>query len=280
MSTASRSVSPIRKARGRAPERSPNSVLYMMSRGGLLAVWTGQSRRRRHLSPGPQRGDNHRPLRDGFWRRPQLTGTTSSAPGSGAAGSAIAASAIGSICLVRRVGRLGRLRSRCSVRRRRRRQRVRRVARPSGPRPFPATVLDTSSSAGYTPTAAGTYWWYASYGGDANDVASASACGSGMASTVVANATTATAIAAPMADITGGAIAASAISASLSGGTSGVTGTITFKVFGPQATAPATCTTGGTTVGTATVSGNGAYAPSAGYTPTAAARIGGRVLWR
>ena len=49
------------------------------------------------------------------------------------------------------------------------------------------------------------------------------------------------------------------------------TGTITFTVFGPQATAPTTCTTGGTTVGTGTtVAGNATYNPSAGYTPGAA----------
>ena len=42
------------------------------------------------------------------------------------------------------------------------------------------------------------------------------------------------------------------------------TGTITFKVFGPQASAPTTCTCGGTTVGTASVSGNGTYNPSGG----------------
>ena len=39
-------------------------------------------------------------------------------------------------------------------------------------------------------------------------------------------------------------------------------GTITFTVFGPQATAPTACTGGGTTVGTATVAGNGTYNPS------------------
>src|SRR5581483_10820412 len=50
----------------------------------------------------------------------------------------------------------------------------------------------------------------------------------------------------------------------------GASGTITFKVFGPQTSAPSTCTSGGTTVGTATVSGNGTYGPSAGFTPTSA----------
>jgi uncharacterized membrane protein len=42
-----------------------------------------------------------------------------------------------------------------------------------------------SPSAGFTPTVAGTYWWYASYSGDTNNGTSNSACGSGMTKTVV-----------------------------------------------------------------------------------------------
>ena len=56
----------------------------------------------------------------------------------------------------------------------------------------------------------------------------------------------------------------------LDGGSSGsnASGTITFTVFGPLTNAPTTCTTGGTTVGTATVNnGNATYTSSAGYTP-------------
>ena len=49
---------------------------------------------------------------------------------------------------------------------------------------------------------------------------------------------------------------------------SNATGTIIFTVFGPQTSAPTTCTSGGTSVGTATVSGNSTYHPSAGFTPT------------
>src|ERR1019366_6229292 len=66
-------------------------------------------------------------------------------------------------------------------------------------------------------------------------------------------------------------IATTSIGAVLASGTTSpvVTGTITFKVFGPQASAPTTCTSGGTTVGTtAAAAGNGTYRPSAGYTPT------------
>ena len=47
------------------------------------------------------------------------------------------------------------------------------------------------SSATFTPTSAGTYWWYASYGGDLNNGASTSLCNSsGMTSTVVSAGTT------------------------------------------------------------------------------------------
>ncbi len=59
-----------------------------------------------------------------------------------------------------------------------------------------------------------------------------------------------------------------AFSASLSGGTNSAGGTITLKVFGPQAAAPATCTSGGTTVGTVPAGGNGRYRFSSGFTPS------------
>jgi hypothetical protein len=40
-------------------------------------------------------------------------------------------------------------------------------------------------TAGFTPAVGGTYWWYASYSGDASNSASSSACGVAMASTAV-----------------------------------------------------------------------------------------------
>ncbi len=68
----------------------------------------------------------------------------------------------------------------------------------------------------------------------------------------------------------GTAIAASSISSVLASGSS-PTGTLSFTVFGPQASAPTTCTSGGTPVGAGTtVTGNATYHPSAGFTPTAA----------
>ena len=123
-------------------------------------------------------------------------------------------------------------------------------------------------SAGYTPATAGDYWWYASYGGDGSNNSAASTCGSGMSETVVGKASPTVTATGPGIGTVNSTIAASSISSVLAGG-SGPTGTITVTVFGPQSSAPTTCTTGGTTVGTATVTGNGTYNPSAGYKPTA-----------
>ena len=83
-----------------------------------------------------------------------------------------------------------------------------------------------------------------------------------------ANAATTTTVAAPASGTTNTPITLGSIGSSLSGATGDATGTITFTVFGPQTTAPTSCTSGGTTVGTATVSGDNTYNPSAGFTPT------------
>jgi hypothetical protein len=133
-------------------------------------------------------------------------------------------------------------------------------------------------SAAYTPTSAGTFWWYASYSGDPYDSPSSSTCGAGMTSTVVKNTTTTTAAAPPTGTATA-AIAASSISSTLTGATTSPAagGTLTFYVYGPSASAPATCpgSTNWSTVGSATVNGNGTYRPSAGYTPM----VGGTYWW-
>ena len=126
-----------------------------------------------------------------------------------------------------------------------------------------------SPSAGFTPTAAGSYWWYASYSGDTDNAPSDSGCGAGMASTAVTN-PTATTVSAPAGETAGTEIAAGSLGATLSGAGNGATGTITFTVFGPQSSAPTDCGTGGAPVGAVTVSGDGSYSPSAGFTPTAA----------
>src|SRR5437763_777109 len=60
------------------------------------------------------------------------------------------------------------------------------------------------------------------------------------------------------------------LTGSLASATSGAGGTLAYAVFGPQATAPTTCSSGGTAVGTTAVSGNATYHPSAGFTPPSA----------
>src|SRR5262249_46138915 len=109
------------------------------------------------------------------------------------------------------------------------------------------------------------------YDGDANNQAAASACPPGNPqSMVVAAASPTLTASAPGAGVGGTAIAASALSATLSA-TSGAnaTGTVTFTYF-QQASAPSSCSSGGTTIGTATVTGNNTYNPATGFTPTVA----------
>jgi hypothetical protein len=124
-------------------------------------------------------------------------------------------------------------------------------------------------SAGFTPSSAGNYWWYASYDGDVGNNSAASACGGGMAETVESKATPSLGLTGPSTGTVGTALTASSVTASLSSGAS-PGGTITFKVFGPQSSAPTSCSSGGTTVGTASASGNGSYHPSAGFSPAGA----------
>jgi hypothetical protein len=124
-------------------------------------------------------------------------------------------------------------------------------------------------SSGFTPGNAGDYWWFASYDGDSNNGAATATCGASMAETIVAQADPNLSASGPSSGTAGSAIASSGISASLSGG-SAPTGTVSFTVFGPQSSAPTSCTSGGATVGTATVSDNGTQNPSAGFTPPGA----------
>jgi hypothetical protein len=74
---------------------------------------------------------------------------------------------------------------------------------------------------------------------------------------------------APTTGTTRAAIAASSINGVLSAGSS-PTGTVSFRVFGPQSSPPSSCTSGGTAVGTTSASGDGTFHPPAGFTPTAA----------
>jgi YVTN family beta-propeller protein len=127
-----------------------------------------------------------------------------------------------------------------------------------------------SPSAGFTPSHAGDYWWYASYAGDSNNHAANSGCGGAMAETIVGQASPSLgAVGAPGSGTAGTKIDAPSVSSALSGSASG-TGTISFVVFGPLASAPSNCLSGGTPVGTASVSGDGTYKPNADFTPSQA----------
>ena len=147
-----------------------------------------------------------------------------------------------------------------------------------------ATLVDTETASvsgdgsypvptGYAvPTsgvATGTYQWDLSYTGDSNNVATSDNNASSQRVTVSAANPTLTA-AAPAGVLAGNAISAASVSSVLSGGYS-PSGTVTFEVFGPQLSAPTSCATGGTTVGSpVTVSVNGGYSASAPFTPATA----------
>jgi alpha-tubulin suppressor-like RCC1 family protein len=136
----------------------------------------------------------------------------------------------------------------------------------------PALFTDTESlsggsatSASYTTTATGTDYWVATYNGDSNNSSVSSSNAGGPVTVSVASPSISTSQQ-PTSARVGSSIADQA---TVSGGES-PTGTVTFKVFGPQPTAPTSCASGGTTVGTATVSGNGTFHPSARFTPSSA----------
>ena len=118
------------------------------------------------------------------------------------------------------------------------------------------------NSGTFTPSAAGTYRWIASYGGDSNNSAFSSACNDAGESVIVSPALTTLTTMSSAGVTVGGTVNDTA---TLSGGSS-PTGTITFSLFGPD---DATC--GGTAVFTSSVavSGNGSY-PSASFTTSAA----------
>lgn len=125
-----------------------------------------------------------------------------------------------------------------------------------------------SPGGGFTPPSVGDYWWYASYSGDPSNPAAASGCGAQMADTVVrADTTLSLSAAAPTATV--GLPVSSLASASLQGGI-GESGTVTFSVFGPQPSPPVSCGSPTTTVGSVSVNDDGAYAPGASFTPSAA----------
>ena len=120
----------------------------------------------------------------------------------------------------------------------------------------------TYTSDPFTPTAAGTYRWVASYSGDANHVAVTSPCNAANESVVVTGAPVATLTtqASPSVAV-GGQVADTATLADATD----PTGTITFTLFGPD---NAACTPPSVFTSTKTVAGNGTYS-SDPFTPTA-----------
>jgi hypothetical protein len=147
-----------------------------------------------------------------------------------------------------------------------------------GPQPLPpasctsgGTVVGTAPVSGngvyhpptsFTPTAAGNYWWYASYGGDTSDLAKGSPCGPSMAETIVEPAPS-IALSAPATGFIGVAVGPSA---TVAGGAS-LAGPLSFRVFGPQGKAPASCASGGRVLRSAAIAGDGVYHPPTGFTP-------------
>jgi uncharacterized GH25 family protein len=134
-----------------------------------------------------------------------------------------------------------------------------------------AVFTDTVSVSGpgdyqsdaFTPTAAGSYYWIASYSGDGNNLPSTGLCGDeGETSTIaqkptqIATAATSETIGAAVHDV-----------ATLSGATADATGTVTFNLYGPSDTPDCS----GTAVFTVSVdvAGPGDYA-SGDFTPTTA----------
>ena len=116
---------------------------------------------------------------------------------------------------------------------------------------------------GFTPTMAGTYRWIANYSGDANNAATANVCNGANESVVVSVATPALSTQASAGVVLGGKVSDTA---TLSGGAS-PTGTITFRLFGPN---DATCSLTPVDTETVMVNGNGSYATPVGFMPTMA----------
>ncbi len=118
------------------------------------------------------------------------------------------------------------------------------------------------SSGTFTPAAAGTYYWIASYGGDGNNNTAATKCGDTGETLTVPKSSPTISTQATTPVIVGGT---ATDTATLSLGSS-PTGTITFSVYGPSATPDCSGTPDATS--TATVNGDGQYT-SGTFTPTA-----------
>lgn len=112
------------------------------------------------------------------------------------------------------------------------------------------------SNGDFTVAAGNTYWWYANFTGDSQNEDRPSRCSPAMATTVVqANPwTPSISISAPSSAATGIQVDASKISATLTNASPGATGTIHIR----YGTSPSSCSSM-TELGTASVTGSGAY---------------------
>ena len=118
------------------------------------------------------------------------------------------------------------------------------------------------TSPSFTPAQAGTYYWTASYSGDTSNNPVASGCTSEPVTITPASPAISTSPGA------GGTVGTTVTdTATLAGGDS-PTGTITFSLYGPSATAD--CSTTAVDTEKVTVSGDGSYTTPAGATPTTA----------
>ncbi len=131
----------------------------------------------------------------------------------------------------------------------------------------------TASSESFTPTVAGSYFWTASYPGDANNQAASSTCGAANEETTVTAAETSlTTQVMPSATVAAGT--AIHDTATLVG-SHAPTGEVTFHLYGPFAAgSPATCT-GTPVTSTGSLSGTPGTASSESFTPT----VAGSYFW-
>src|SRR5205814_974557 len=127
----------------------------------------------------------------------------------------------------------------------------------SGAAVFTSTVPVSGNgdynSGPFTPTTAGSYYWVASYSGDVNNQPSTGTCGDQGETSTLAKKPTAVVTTATSAVI-GDAITDSA---TLSGGTPGIGGAISFSLFGPSDTPDCSGTAIFTSI--VPVAGNGQY---------------------
>ena len=131
-----------------------------------------------------------------------------------------------------------------------------------GPNAVTVNGFGNYTSGSYTPSAAGTYYWIASYSGDSNFPAANGACGDTNESSVVNKASPTIATVAQAGPVNIGATIND--TATVSGGSS-PTGTVTFSLYGPN---DSTCAS--VAIFTSTVALVGGTATSGNFTTTVA----------